>query len=140
MRLYTAQISQYRGLQKAGIAYIDTTVKSGLPLLAPSWDMVTRHKAGTLDNSGYMALYLDKTRQSYKLHDAQWRKIALMDEVAFLCYCPPGVIEHPTFCHRFLLIEMFDKICQRAGIPFEYMGEWIRGEVFPYPVPIWLSK
>ena len=70
MILYTAQISQYRGLKEANIPYIDTTIKSGDKYLAPSWEMVSRHKAGTLTDQGYMDLYLPMMRASYKHHDS----------------------------------------------------------------------
>lgn len=143
MILYTAQISQYRGLREANIPYIDTTIKSGDKHLAPTWEMVSRHKAGTLTDQGYVDLYIPMMRASYRRYDAHWRKIALMDKVALMCYCPHGIHSpdtHPNFCHRFVLVELFERICKHNGIPFTYAGEWVRGEVLMSKSPHWLTK
>jgi hypothetical protein len=57
MDLYTAQISRFREAKNRNIPYIDTTVKSGDSVFAPSWDIVMGHKGGTYNDAQYTYVY-----------------------------------------------------------------------------------
>lgn len=84
---------------------LDVTVKSSAgwtTSLAPTWEMVTGHKGGTMGDIEYSRLYtaiLDAAgEQAFeKLKQAG---IDNGGRLALLCYCPDGV-----FCHTHLLVD-----------------------------------
>lgn len=121
--LFTAQIAQRFRVAKLGIPILDTTVKSGDPTFAPSWDIVMRHKAGTLTDQGYMDVYKLMMRGSYHGQPERWREVIAMPSVCIMCYCPACTQERYVFCHRLVLVSMFEKICQLQGRAFHYAGE-----------------
>lgn len=99
--LYTAQY-RYSGKDR-----VDITVKGRCPagkMWAPTWDMVTGVKKGTMSEKEY-------TRQYYKLLTSRWSDsdfveatMQLVDmskdrDVTLVCFCPAG-----AFCHRVLLV------------------------------------
>lgn len=118
MKLWTVQIAKWRLCKTRGVEMIDTTVKSGNPIFAPSWDIVARVKAGTLTEDGYTEQYYAMMRESFRRHPAEWRAMCEQAEVAIACYCTAG-----KFCHRHLLKDMLERACRHFGIPFEYQGE-----------------
>lgn len=120
MNLYTIQIAHHRKAASLGIEMIDTTVKSGIPAFAPRWDMVMGHKNGTVSDAEYTTEYNKMMRDSYITNQQTWNMMLGKDKVAIACYCKPGV-----FCHRHLLREYFQKICEAKGIEFKYVGEII---------------
>lgn len=120
MELWTIQIAQWRKLKGTDIVFLDTTVKSGDPVFAPNWDIVSRSKTGTLSNDDYTAIYTDLMRKSYR--ENYWRWLELLNSpvpVALGCYCRAG-----GFCHRYILVEILHKCCDNLGIPFVYRGEF----------------
>ena len=127
--LYTAQIAQRFRVAKLGIPVLDTTVKSGDPTFAPSWDIVMRHKAGTLTDQGYMDVYKLMMRGSYYDNTQRWQEVIHMPSVAIMCYCPACTQEKYVFCHRLVLVSMFEKICQLHGRAFHYAGEVTSGGI-----------
>lgn len=132
MKLWTAQMARYRLAEKRGIPHIDTTVKSGDVVFAPSWDIVMRHKGGTLTDQGYSDVYKEMMRRSYRDNTSRWMEVATMEEVCIMCYCPACTQDKHVFCHRYLLVTMFELNCNKHGIPFEYMGELVQdGVVMP---------
>lgn len=121
MELWTIQIAQWRKLKDTGIQFLDTTVKSGDPVFAPNWDIVTRSKAGTLSNDDYTDAYLALMRVSYRRNYLRWQEIMHSpDPIAIACYCKAG-----AFCHRCILAGIFSKACYSEGIPFVYHGEFL---------------
>jgi hypothetical protein len=119
MDLFTIQVGRYRLAQKHKVEFIDTTVKSGLKIFAPTWDMVLGHKDGSWSDDRYTEEYLRMMRNSWNTHRDEWMAILQRQEpIAIACYCKPGV-----FCHRRLLKDIFEKLCEKQGIPFRYYGE-----------------
>lgn len=76
---------------------IDTTVKSSVGVFkefAPQWDWVMSHKAGTLSDEGYTALYLPVLDQAFE----GWRQLYNGSSNTVACYCNDG-----KFCHTYIL-------------------------------------
>lgn len=116
MELYTCQIAKYRKAPN----FLDITVKSGLELFAPTWDMVQRHKAGTLTDEEYTQLYYTLMRRSYSTNKAVWLDYLNQPTLTIGCYCTNG-----HFCHRYLLVDILSKVAVSNTIPFSYKGEVI---------------
>lgn len=120
MILFTAQMSKWRQLKERNIELIDTTVKTGELAFAPEWNWVMTHKSGELDDDQYAELYYAKMRHSYRSCHETWNRLLLSTgPVALACFCTAG-----NFCHRHLLKDILEKLCQARGIPFEYYGEF----------------
>lgn len=119
MELMTIQIGKWRVARDRQIQFVDTTVKSGNDIFAPTWTMVLGHKDGTLTDAAYTDMYHARMFDSMRKHPDDWMRYARSDvPMAFACYCQPGV-----FCHRHLLVRLFESICRKHQIPFEYYGE-----------------
>lgn len=90
---------------------VDTTVKSGMPLLAPTWDIVMGHKKGRITDEEYTEAYLKMLRDRW---DSGLKKLfqdMLKDnEVTLLCYCRAG-----KFCHRHILADCLDAAATKWG-------------------------
>lgn len=118
MELYTTQLSKWRQVKQKNIPLLDTTVKSGDRVFAPSWNLVARIKAGAIDSEQYTHLYKEMMRESYRSNKNRWLEVAHMDRVAIACYCPSG-----QFCHRLVLVDLFKALCAFHQLPFTYCGE-----------------
>lgn len=122
MELFTIKLGRQLGYQaqRAGITVVDSTVKGKSLLFAPTWDIVMGHKNGTVSDQEYRDVYLAKMRQSWIDHRAAWEEFLRQDGwVAIGCYCDPG-----CFCHRLILVELFEMLCKKLDIPFTYYGEF----------------
>ncbi|MAH07555.1 hypothetical protein CMI38_04885 [Candidatus Pacearchaeota archaeon] len=97
--------------------YLDTTVKSGDKIFAPTWKMVMGVKGGRTTEEEYTQQYYDMMRASYRQNTEGWNDILALDEIILACYCKPD-----SFCHRYLLKDMLVK----CGA--EYSGEVRRVE------------
>lgn len=119
MRVFTIQISKWRLAKERDIKFMDTTVKSGYSIFAPTWDLVLGHKAGTIDDDTYSRHYRDMLVRSWTDNRQKWLDFLNDDDTyALACYCPAG-----KFCHRHLLVRFLEKLCQQLDIDFEYYGE-----------------
>lgn len=123
IEVWTIQMAQWRKAKELGIELIDTTVKSGKSVFAPTWEMVMDIKNATPETRVgaeelYTRRYHTAMQQSWKQHAGQWLELLSKERVAIACYCKPGV-----FCHRHLLIEYLGKVAVKKGIPFIYKGE-----------------
>jgi len=124
MDLMTIQLSKWRLARNRDITVMDTTVKSGFSIYRPSWDMVMGYKSGQLTWDEYTQQYYQKMNASWK--DPKERPLWLAtiestEPTAIACMCR---YEGPeTHCHRFLLKDILDKLCQKRGIDFRYYGE-----------------
>jgi hypothetical protein len=103
--------------------YLDITVKSGQGLgrlLAPTWDMVMGIKKETLSEKAYTDQYLELLRTRYRRDKSGFLQLLAPEsgELVLGCYCPPH-----AFCHRYIAIEVLQKIGQAHGIPVDYAGE-----------------
>lgn len=119
MKLYTIQIARYRKAIALGVLFEDTSIKTGKSEFMPTWDMVMGHKQGTISDEQYTEMYYDLMRQRYRANRQRWLAFLRNNPtLAIGCFCTPG-----KFCHRLLLKDIFQKICERNNIPFEYAGE-----------------
>lgn len=118
MQLYTIQMAQWRKAKAQGILLLDTTVKSGDPVFAPTWEIVDGVKSGRITADEYTHVYRQLMTRSFRIHAARWREVIRGEPVAVACYCAKG-----KFCHRHLLKDYFQEICHARSIPFEYLGE-----------------
>src|SRR5205823_2771135 len=55
--------------------------------------------------------------------------IVQQDKVTLTCYCGPG-----EFCHRYIAVDVLEKVAERQHIPFERGGE-----IDPYTGRAWLA-
>ena len=118
MVIYTAQIAQWRKVTSRGVELIDTTVKSGEPAFAPTWQMVMDVKSGALSEVEYRRQYIDLMRESFHAHRAVWEDLMAKENIALGCYCNAG-----TFCHRYILQEMVLWLANQRGILATSGGE-----------------
>jgi hypothetical protein len=61
-------------------------------------------------------------RQRYQTNPAAFLEALSSDELIVCCYCKDT---HATtrHCHRYLLVEILEKVARHHGIDFEYIGE-----------------
>ena len=121
-RVGTARID-YQG--HAGQRVLNTTIKSGTGLgavFAPTWKMVMASKQGTLSWQSYIEQYTALMRQRYAGNPAAFLEALSSDELIVCCYCRDT---HATtkHCHRYILVEILEKVAVHHGIGFESIGE-----------------
>jgi len=117
MDIYTAQY-KYSGPDR-----IDITIKGAVKpgeVLAPTWDMVKRYKAGTLGDWDYTMEYFGLVMGRIFNLSPTWRNeldeiISNRSQITLVCFCPAS-----TFCHRVLAAQMI----QNMGYG-KYIGELI---------------
>lgn len=105
LKVYTSNYD-YEGKHR-----LDITVKTGLYMFAPTWEMVNEYKYEG-NKEKYTKLYYEKMRRSYQLYGDIWRWLLTQDKVVLVCFCKRG-----EFCHRYLLKDMLVKLGAT------YMGE-----------------
>lgn len=107
MEVYTYQIAQWRLVKKLvpDVLVIDTTVKSGIKQLAPTWDMVIAIKEGRITEEKYTRLYHRILDYSRRVYPEFWAALLRQPKVAIGCYCSRG-----KFCHRLLLVEYLGRL------------------------------
>ncbi len=118
----TARIG-YRG--RADERVLDTTVKSGTGLgavFAPTWKLVMGVKRGELSWSAYVEGYTALMRDRYRENQAAFLEALNSERLVVCCYCKDM---HATtrHCHRYLLVDILEKVATRHSIAFEYVGE-----------------
>jgi uncharacterized protein YeaO (DUF488 family) len=121
-RVGTARID-YRGEKHQTV--LNTTVKSGSGLgkvFAPTWNMVMAFKRGDIDWQTYTASYQALMRERYRQNQAAFLEALSCDELIVCCYCKDthATIRH---CHRYLLVDILEKVAHHHGIRFELIGE-----------------
>lgn len=119
MDVWTIQLSKGKAAQKTGLIVLNTTVKNGDLTFAPSWEMVLDVKSGKITPEQYTLRYYEMMRISCRCNWPRWEEVCLMPVVAIGCFCTEG-----KFCHRHLLAAMFERVCEKRGIPFQLLGEW----------------
>lgn len=124
MEVYTIQLCRHKLLTGSDITLLDTTVKSGVSPLAPTWKMVMDYKDGVSRGKGtvatltYVSLYRALIKQRYRDNPKPFDAICTMDKVAIACMCRSG-----KFCHRYLSVQFLEILCTIKGLPFDYKGE-----------------
>lgn len=119
MDVWTIQLARARTAERAGVPVLNTTIKCGEKVFAPTWDMVMDVKAGRISQETYTELYMDLMRDSIARNRTRWFEVTDMPVVAVACMCPKGV-----FCHRHILVKCFEAVCTKRRIPFRLLGEW----------------
>lgn len=122
MELYTGQMNCGKWVpSQLGIPVLDVTVKSGDTTFAPDWETLMNYKRSpktAIDEAEYTERFLQGLRDSFRSNPERWREILSMDSLCILCYCRKG-----KFCHRLILVDVFEKQCKHWNIPFVYKGE-----------------
>ena len=121
-RVGTARID-YQG--RVGQRVLNTTVKSGTGLgavFAPTWKMVMASKQNTISWQSYIEEYTALMRQRYQANPAAFLEALSSAELIVCCYCKDT---HATtkHCHRYILVEILEKVAAHHGIDFESIGE-----------------
>lgn len=117
MILYTAPMWKWKGAEALLIPFVDVTVKSGEKLFAPEWDFLMKYKQDQ-DEEAYIEKFIPLMRESYRHNTEEWLEYLNQEAIVIACYCAAG-----KFCHRHLLVDIFQKVCEHHDIPFEYRGE-----------------
>ena len=118
----TARIN-YAG--RDGEVVLNTTVKSGQgtgTVFAPTWQMVMASKRGQITWDDYTQQYTALMRQRYAENQQAFLEVLNHKKPVVSCYCKDT---HQTdkHCHRYILIEILEKIAKHHGINFKYAGE-----------------
>jgi len=121
-RVGTARID-YQG--RVGQRVLNTTVKSGTGLgavFAPTWKMVMASKRDEITWDEYRSQYTALMRQRYQAHPSAFLEALSSTELIVCCYCKDT---HATtkHCHRYILVEILEKVAAHHGIGFEFIGE-----------------
>lgn len=117
MILYTVQMSSWRKAMNKGIPFLDVTVKSGDKQFAPQWGFLMDYKRD-LDEDAYTRKFIPLMRENFKNNKQYWLDILSKESLAIGCYCAKD-----KSCHRYLLVDIFRKVCEYYNIDFEYGGE-----------------
>ncbi len=121
-RVGTARIDYQGGV---GQKVLNTTVKSGTGLgavFAPTWKMVMQSKRDEITWDEYRSQYTVLMRQRYQVNPAAFLEALNSDELIVCCYCK-DTYSTTKHCHRYLLVEILEKVAAHHGIGFEYIGE-----------------
>ncbi len=121
-RVGTARID-YRG--RVGQRVLNTTVKSGTDVgavFAPTWEMVMASKQNTISWQEYVEQYTALMRQRYQANTSAFLEALNSAELIVCCYCKDT---HATtkHCHRYILVEILEKVAVHHDIGFEAIGE-----------------
>jgi hypothetical protein len=121
-RVGTARID-YQG--RVGQRALNTTVKSGTGLgavFAPTWKMVMASKRDEITWEEYRSQYTALMRQRYRVNPSAFLEALSSAELIICCYCKDT---HATtkHCHRYILVEILEKVAAHHGIGFEAIGE-----------------
>lgn len=115
MKAYTYQIANWRKVRDRGIYYMDTSIKSGDWILAPTRQLLYAYKYGDMTDSEYTEAYNLLLAERYLQYPKYFEELFEIPELAFGCYCKPG-----KFCHRLLLIKFL-----ATHTELDYRGELI---------------
>ncbi len=106
LRVFTAAFA-YKGEER-----LDTTVKTGVSFLAPTWEIVMGHKQGKITDEQYTEQYLRMMDKSMQDYPDEWIALLRRRKVVLICYCG-----RECFCHRHLLALWLEKMGAK------YIGE-----------------
>lgn len=112
-------MGRLRNVQYGDAQIINITVKNGVKMFAPTWDMVTDYKKGIITEERYTELYYSLMRQRFKENREYFESfIRDKEKVVITCFCDPD-----GFCHRFILVKILSAIANSIGEEFVYLGE-----------------
>lgn len=104
MEVYTYQLSNISKVRAMGIPYMDTTIKSGDWMLAPTWQLLCAYKYNGMSDEDYTEAYNTLLELRLVEHPEYFDELFNMDVLAVGCYCRPG-----KFCHRHLLVKFLER-------------------------------
>lgn len=104
MEVYTYQLSQWRKVRDLGVPYMDTTIKSGDWMLAPTWDLLTAYKYNGGTEAEYTEGYNRLLEERLIEFPEYFSELFNIEVLAVGCYC-----RHGKFCHRHLLVKFLEK-------------------------------
>lgn len=118
MEVYTYQIGKTPDMGSSTIVQCDITVKSGDKTFAPTWELLSAYKDGSITKEQYTESFMKLMRERYRKVPHEFAALAEYECIAFGCYCKPN-----DFCHRYLVVDIFYNYCYSKGIDFHYSGE-----------------
>lgn len=104
MEIYTFQLANWRKVKELGILYMDTTIKSGDWMLAPTWTLLSAYKYNDLSEEDYATSYNILLEERLIKYPEYFDELFNLEALAVGCYCRAG-----KFCHRHLLVNFFEK-------------------------------
>jgi len=121
-RVGTARIDY---LGRVGQRVLNTTIKSGTGLgavFAPTWKVVMASKHTTISWQTYIEQYTALMRQRYQANPSAFLEALSSNELIVCCYCKDT---HTTtkHCHRYILVEILEKVAAHHSVGFEAIGE-----------------
>ena len=119
-RIWTTQVAKWRIAKASGIAFLDSTAKTGHSFLAPDFAVVMQYKRGEVSEKEYTKIYLDRMEHSRKACPNKWAALMRMPLFAIACYCPAG-----KFCHRHLLKNDIKDYLEKQGHTVILEGELV---------------
>lgn len=104
MEVYTYQLASWRKVKALGVLYMDTTIKSGDWMLAPTWGLLAAYKYNGLGDEAYTEAYNQLLEERLIEFPEYFDELFNVESIAVGCYCRPG-----KFCHRHLLVKFFER-------------------------------
>jgi uncharacterized protein YeaO (DUF488 family) len=104
MEVYTYQLSRTHKVKDRGIPYMDTSIKSGDWMLAPTWELLAAYKYYGLSEAEYTEQYNQLLESRLIEYPEYFKDLFNIEVLAVGCYCIPG-----KFCHRHLLVKFLIK-------------------------------
>ena len=121
-KIATAQIG-YKPVENQQA--IDITVKTGTGLgrvFAPTWELVSLSKKKQIPWKDYITGYTGLMRHQYVINQKAFLELLSIPEPVICCYCN-DTSRTTKHCHRYVLIDILQKIATKHDLPFEYIGE-----------------
>jgi hypothetical protein len=121
-RVGTGRID-YQG--RVGQRVLNTTVKGSTGLgavFAPTWKIVMASKQNAISWQTYVEQYTALMRQRYQANPSAFLEALSSDELIVCCYCK-DTCTTTKHCHRYILVEILEKVAAHHGIGFEFIGE-----------------
>lgn len=87
-----------------GVPYMDTSIKSGDWMLAPTWTLLAAYKYNGATEAEYTEGYNQLLEERLIEFPEYFDELFNVEVIAVGCYCRPG-----KFCHRHLLVKFLDK-------------------------------
>ncbi|WP_107333904.1 hypothetical protein [Klebsiella pneumoniae] len=118
LEVWTGRIPDWRKWEELDILFVDTTLKSGEKIFAPTPELLWPYKQGIVNQAEYVEIYYKLTRERFKRDPEPWIWLINQGRICLACYCG-----HDCFCHRHLLKDILAKLCKKERIRFIDRGE-----------------
>lgn len=98
---------------------LDITVKSGISIFAPTWDLVNNYQTNKITQDEFIGQYIKLLNGSYSEYKTVWDSLMSKTRVTLVCYCKPD-----KFCHRQILAEYLQQRFEARYIG-EIVGDYV---------------